>query len=92
MQVGGRNTIMVDVVRCRIPLVSDIPSIKFGADANRPENGEDFNPSLRTVSLRSICHDFFLILQWFLRVLVVASQHWPELTKYVGLVCVQAHK
>ena len=36
---------------CRIPLVSDISSIIFGADATHPRNGEDSNPSLLDVSL-----------------------------------------
>ncbi|KAK7272805.1 hypothetical protein RIF29_13845 [Crotalaria pallida] len=41
--MGGRNTVLLDAVSCRIPLV-------------------------------------------------VASQDWPEVTKYTGLVCAQAHR
>uniref|UniRef100_A0A6N2LVJ6 Uncharacterized protein n=1 Tax=Salix viminalis TaxID=40686 RepID=A0A6N2LVJ6_SALVM len=33
----------------RIPLVSDIPTIIFGADVTRPENGEDSSPSIAAV-------------------------------------------
>ncbi|KAG5028920.1 hypothetical protein JHK82_012518 [Glycine max] len=69
--MGGRNIVLVDAISCRIPLVSDISSIIFGADATHPRNGEDSNPSLLDV---------------------VASQHWPELKKCVGLVCAQAHR
>ncbi|KAL5136360.1 Protein argonaute 10 [Glycine soja] len=71
VKMGGRNTVLVDAVSCRIPLVSDIPTIIFGADVTHPENGEDSSPSIAAV---------------------VASQDWPELTKYAGLVCAQAHR
>ncbi|KAK7345915.1 hypothetical protein VNO77_16531 [Canavalia gladiata] len=71
VKMGGRNTVLVDAVSCRIPLVSDIPTIIFGADVTHPENGEDSSPSIAAV---------------------VASQDWPEVTKYAGLVCAQAHR
>ncbi|WZZ87126.1 hypothetical protein YC2023_115705 [Brassica napus] len=35
--MGGRKT---DAVSGRVPLVSDIPTIIFGADVTHPENGE----------------------------------------------------
>jgi eukaryotic translation initiation factor 2C len=47
--MGGRNTVLVDAVSCRIPLVSDIPTIIFGADVTHPENGEDSSPSIAAV-------------------------------------------
>ncbi|KAL2486894.1 Protein argonaute 10 [Abeliophyllum distichum] len=71
VKMGGRNTVLLDAIRCRIPLVSDIPTIIFGADVTHPENGEDSSPSVAAV---------------------VASQDWPEVTKYAGLVCAQAHR
>ncbi|XP_029122938.1 protein argonaute 10 [Elaeis guineensis] len=71
VKMGGRNTVLVDAVSWRIPLVSDIPTIIFGADVTHPENGEDSSPSIAAV---------------------VASQDWPEITKYAGLVCAQAHR
>ncbi|KAJ1431555.1 Ribonuclease H-like superfamily [Sesbania bispinosa] len=71
VKMGGRNTVLVDAVSCRIPLVSDIPTIIFGADVTHPENGEESSPSIAAV---------------------VASQDWPEVTKYAGLVCAQAHR
>ncbi|KAK7287427.1 hypothetical protein RIF29_00703 [Crotalaria pallida] len=37
--MGGRNIVLLDAVSCRIPLVSDIPTIIFGADVTHPENG-----------------------------------------------------
>ncbi|KAK4394914.1 protein argonaute 1B [Sesamum angolense] len=55
----------------RIPLVSDRPTIIFGADVTHPHPGEDSSPSIAAV---------------------VASQDWPEVTKYAGLVCAQAHR
>ncbi|KAG6435597.1 hypothetical protein SASPL_100471 [Salvia splendens] len=71
VKMGGRNTVLLDAISCRIPLVSDIPTIIFGADVTHPENGEESSPSIAAV---------------------VASQDWPEVTKYAGLVCAQAHR
>ncbi|XXG43618.1 hypothetical protein AAC387_Pa01g3606 [Persea americana] len=71
VKMGGRNTVLLDAISWRIPLVSDIPTIIFGADVTHPENGEDSSPSIAAV---------------------VASQDWPEVTKYAGLVCAQAHR
>lgn len=61
----------MDAIRWRIPLVSDIPTIIFGADVTHPNNGEESSPSIAVV---------------------VASQDWPEITKYAGLVCTQTHR
>uniref|UniRef100_A0A7N0TFJ1 Uncharacterized protein n=1 Tax=Kalanchoe fedtschenkoi TaxID=63787 RepID=A0A7N0TFJ1_KALFE len=71
VKMGGRNTVLLDAISCRIPLVSDIPTIIFGADVTHPENEEETSPSIAAV---------------------VASQDWPEVTKYAGLVCAQAHR
>ncbi|XP_059635009.1 protein argonaute PNH1-like [Cornus florida] len=71
VKMGGRNTVLLDALRWRIPLVSDIPTIIFGADVTHPETGEDCSPSIAAV---------------------VASQDWPEVTKYAGLVCAQPHR
>lgn len=71
VKMGGRNTVLLDALSWRIPLVSDIPTIIFGADVTHPETGEDSNPSIAAV---------------------VASQDWPEVTKYAGLVCAQPHR
>ncbi|KAL5975230.1 hypothetical protein ACLOJK_031909 [Asimina triloba] len=71
VKMGGRNTVLLDALSWRIPLVSDIPTIIFGADVTHPETGEESSPSIAAV---------------------VASQDWPEVTKYAGLVCAQAHR
>ncbi|KAF6166948.1 hypothetical protein GIB67_030641 [Kingdonia uniflora] len=71
VKMGGRNTVLLDALRCKIPLVSDFPTIIFGADVTHPEVGEDSSPSIAAV---------------------VASQDWPEVTKYAGLVCAQPHR
>lgn len=57
--MGGRNTVLLDAISCRIPLVSDIPTIIFGADVTHPENGEDSSPSIAAVK--------FLLLKSCLR-------------------------
>lgn len=51
--MGGRNTVLLDAISCRIPLVSDIPTIIFGADVTHPENGEDSSPSIAAVHIPS---------------------------------------
>ncbi|CAA7410653.1 unnamed protein product [Spirodela intermedia] len=71
VKVGGRNTVLVDALTGRIPLVSDRPTIIFGADVTHPHPGEDSSPSIAAV---------------------VASQDWPEVTKYAGLVSAQVHR
>ncbi|KAL8124010.1 hypothetical protein AgCh_011858 [Apium graveolens] len=71
VKVGGRNTVLVDALSRRIPLVSDRPTIIFGADVTHPHPGEDSSPSIAAV---------------------VASQDWPEVTKYAGIVCAQSHR
>ncbi|KAL6518620.1 argonaute 1 [Orobanche gracilis] len=71
VKVGGRNTVLVDALSRRMPLVSDRPTIIFGADVTHPHPGEDSSPSIAAV---------------------VASQDWPEITKYAGLVSAQAHR
>ncbi|KAG8074533.1 hypothetical protein GUJ93_ZPchr0006g42628 [Zizania palustris] len=71
VKVGGRNTVLVDAVSRRIPLVTDRPTIIFGADVTHPHPGEDTSPSIAAV---------------------VASQDWPEVTKYAGLVSAQSHR
>lgn len=50
LQMGGRNTVLVDALSWRIPLVSDIPTIIFGADVTHPETGEDSSPSIAAVN------------------------------------------
>ncbi|KQK00677.1 protein argonaute 1A isoform X2 [Brachypodium distachyon] len=71
VKVGGRNTVLVNALSRRIPLVSDRPTIIFGADVTHPHPGEDSSPSIAAV---------------------VASQDWPEITKYAGLVSAQTRR
>lgn len=49
VKVGGRNTVLVDAISRRIPLVSDRPTIIFGADVTHPHPGEDSSPSIAAV-------------------------------------------
>ena len=49
-KVGGRNTVLADAVSRRIPLVTDRPTIIFGADVTHPHPGEDSSPSIAAVS------------------------------------------
>ncbi|KAF8389623.1 hypothetical protein HHK36_024142 [Tetracentron sinense] len=68
VKVGGRNTVLEDALLRHMPLVSDKPTIIFGADVTHPVSGEDCSPSIAAV---------------------VASQDWPEVTKYACLVSAQ---
>ncbi|KAH9700158.1 protein argonaute 5 [Citrus sinensis] len=49
VKVGGRNTVLDDAVQKRIPLVTDRPTIIFGADVTHPQPGEDSSPSIVAV-------------------------------------------
>lgn len=49
VKMGGRNIVLLDAVTYRIPFVSDIPTIIFGADVTHPENKEDTSPSIADV-------------------------------------------
>lgn len=51
VKVGGRNTVLVDALSRRIPLVSDRPTIIFGADVTHPHPGEDSSPSIAAVRI-----------------------------------------
>ena len=39
-QVGGRNTVLLNAVEKKIPLLTDMPTIIFGADVTHPQPGE----------------------------------------------------
>ncbi|CAN6217858.1 unnamed protein product [Urochloa humidicola] len=49
VKVGGRNTLLVDALTRRIPLVSDRPTIIFGADVTHPHPGEYSSPSIAVI-------------------------------------------
>jgi len=51
VKVGGRNTVLVDALSRRIPLVGDRPTIIFGADVTHPHPGEDSSPSIAAVRI-----------------------------------------
>ena len=62
VKVGGRNTVLVDALSRRIPLVSDNPTIIFGADVTHPHPGEDSSPSIAAVSCLCLIFCYFW---WF---------------------------
>ena len=64
VKVGGRNTVLVDALSRRIPLVSDKPTIIFGADVTHPLPGEDSCPSIAAVCffMSSPCDSSFFFL------------------------------
>jgi eukaryotic translation initiation factor 2C len=45
--------VLADAVSRRIPLVTDRPTIIFGADVTHPHPGEDSSPSIAAVSRAS---------------------------------------
>lgn len=47
---------LLDALSWRIPLVSDIPTIIFGADVTHPESGEDSCPSIAAVSISKLLY------------------------------------
>ncbi|KAB2065470.1 hypothetical protein ES319_A09G090700v1 [Gossypium barbadense] len=48
-KVGGRNTVLNDAILRRIPLVTDVPTIIFGADVTHPPPGEDSSSSIAAI-------------------------------------------
>ncbi|XAR59689.1 hypothetical protein NMG60_11015612 [Bertholletia excelsa] len=49
VKVGGRNTVLLDALERRLPIVSERPTIIFGADVTHPPPGEDSSPSIAAV-------------------------------------------
>ncbi|KAL8140385.1 hypothetical protein V2J09_006406 [Rumex salicifolius] len=49
VKVGGRNTVLHDAITRNIPLLTDIPTIIFGADVTHAQPGEDSTPSIAAV-------------------------------------------
>ncbi|KAK9126541.1 hypothetical protein Scep_015387 [Stephania cephalantha] len=49
VKAGGSNTVLFDALMRKIPLVSDAPTIIFGADVTHPSPGEDSGPSIAAV-------------------------------------------
>ena len=72
-QLGGRNTVLVDALRLRIPQVSDIPTIIFGADVTHPETGEDSSPSIAAVISRRL---FLHFLRYNLSLTLMSIRSW----------------
>ena len=78
VKVGGRNTVLVDALSRRIPLVSDLPTIIFGADVTHPHPGEDSSPSIAAVHpLPYFLHSSYTLLYHscyiFLYIIVVTE-------------------
>ncbi|PKA51116.1 Protein argonaute MEL1 [Apostasia shenzhenica] len=74
VKVGGRNTVLEDALNRRIPLVSDAPTIIFGADVTHPSPGEDSQSSIAAVVASM---DWPWITKY--RGLVSAQQHRQEI-------------
>ncbi|KAG2670879.1 hypothetical protein I3843_14G106300 [Carya illinoinensis] len=49
VKVGGRNSVLHDAIQRNIPLLTDRPTIVFGADVTHPQPGEDSSPSIAAV-------------------------------------------
>lgn len=49
VKVGGRNTVLVDAIARQIPIISELPTIIFGADVAHPNHGKDSSPSVSAV-------------------------------------------
>uniref|UniRef100_I1PEF1 Piwi domain-containing protein n=1 Tax=Oryza glaberrima TaxID=4538 RepID=I1PEF1_ORYGL len=49
VKVGGRNTVLEDALHKKIPILTDRPTIVFGADVTHPSPGEGASPSIAAV-------------------------------------------
>ncbi|KAI3940043.1 hypothetical protein MKW92_050333 [Papaver armeniacum] len=101
VKVGGRNNVLEDALMRRLPIVSESPTIIFGADVTHPQPGEDSSPSIAAVRyitflvlstysisiyVGDVRHRLIIISQ------VVASVDWPEVSKYRCLVSAQPRR
>lgn len=74
-----------DAFEKRIPLVTDMPTIIFGADVTHPQPGEDLSPSIAAVSfvfLQNLCVGFFyeIIFQYHSVCLLYIVRWWHQWT------------
>ncbi|KAJ4705271.1 Argonaute family protein [Melia azedarach] len=49
VKTGGRNSVLEDAICRKIPVLTDVPTIIFGADVSHPQPGEDSGPSIAAV-------------------------------------------
>lgn len=49
VKVGGTNAVLEQAVQKKIPFLTDLPTIIFGADVTHPQPGEDSSPSIAAV-------------------------------------------
>ena len=103
LQMGGRNTVLSDAIEKKLPHVGDTPTIIFGAVVSRSHPKNHYSPSIASVSARhySGCRKWCLccvLLSIYTYggsgnctcfIQVVASQDWPEVSRYAGLVSTQ---
>ena len=59
---------LVDALSWRIPLVSDIPTIIFGADVTHPESGEDCSPSIAAVRIANFYYLKIIVIGFMINV------------------------
>ncbi|CAK7343302.1 unnamed protein product [Dovyalis caffra] len=74
VKAGGKNTVLEDALNRRIPLLSDTPTIIFGADVTHPQPGEDSSPSIAAIVASM---DWPAVTTY--RGLVSAQQHRQEI-------------
>jgi hypothetical protein len=65
----------------RIPLLTDVPTIVFGADVTHPSPGEDVSPSIAAVCLScSTCHNLTMLQSLYLEQKIVryTNEYWSS--------------
>ncbi|KAF5937661.1 hypothetical protein HYC85_025167 [Camellia sinensis] len=68
VKAGGRNNGLLNALSRKIPYVTDMPTIIFGADVVHPQPGSNARPSIAAICCQHLLCDL----------LVVASMDWPE--------------
>ncbi|WOK93958.1 protein argonaute MEL1-like [Canna indica] len=86
VKVGGRNTVLDKGLNYRIPLVTDLPTIIFGADVTHPAPGEDTAPSIAAVVASMDWPEFTKY-----KGLVSAQQHREEIIQDLYKVTQDPH-
>lgn len=75
VKVGGRNTVLVDTLSRRIPLVTDRPTIIFGADVTHHRGGFP-GPSIAAVRCKLLMNIFFVLGLKFSSVYIFCCLCW----------------
>lgn len=86
-KVGGTNTVLNDAISRQIPLVSDSPTIIFGADVTHPAPGVDFGLSYAAVCCSLVYLIFHILICFYLQQDLIGARILVSFRNLHTLVC-----